>query len=194
MKKSCVRNTMTLAALLICNSLCSLQDGGAITAKAQEVKHCLEECWGVDPHTSAYIRHRLYPLIENPDQSLIDDFINQSKALQIDFSLFKEIKRLPDEDGIYQAPKQHLVIFENPYVRILWGSTEPGEYEPLHVHAWKSLMVIIEPTTFEISYPDGTAEVGFWPVGVYALPAMERYACKNIGVQADQCIRFEVKD
>lgn len=54
-------------------------------------------------------------------------------------------------------------------------------------------MIIIKPTAFEITHVNGAREVAYWPVGVYELPEMERYACTNIGATADECLRFEVK-
>lgn len=170
----------------------------SVTAENQSIDQRLTDClnknWSVDPHTTVYIRNKFQSLIENSNfHPIIEDFIAKSQSLNIDFSPNRGIFPLPCEDGILKAPKQHLVVFENPYIRILLDSTLPGEYEDFHVHAWKSLMVVIEPTTYKIDYLNGVSETGFWPVGVYELPAGEHYACTNVGDTVDLCLRFEIK-
>lgn len=162
--------------------------------KGFELSNCLTRYWGVDHYTAAFISKQCYPLIENEEYHvIIDDFIERSQKLQIDFSPNKIVTPLPDNDGIYQAPKQHTVIFESPYVRILAGATQPGEYEPLHIHTWKSIMVVIQGTKFEVEYADGMVEIMDIPIGVYDLPAGEHYSCTNIGTQPEKSFRFEVK-
>lgn len=181
-----------LVIILFSTSLHSSENKTQLT---HELEECLQVYWGVDRHTSDYIRNKLRPLLDNTDHHpTIKEFIALSKKQNIDFSINKKISPLPDEDGIYKSPKEHLVVFENPYRRILWGSTEPGAREPFHVHAWKSIMLIIKPTTFEIEYPNGAKETTFYPIGVFELPANERYACTNVGKTADESLRFEIKE
>ncbi len=188
------------SALILCLNfvLCSL--GYATMSdthdrKGVQLAQCLEEYWGVDRYTSAYIVRKFDLLLQDPyDHHIIDGLIEKSKNLNIDFLAFKEIQRLPEDDGVLRAPEQHLVVFENPYVRILWGSTASGESEPFHVHAWKSLMVVLKPTTYEVAYPNGVVEIWEGNRGLYELPANERYACTNIGDTADEILRFEIKD
>lgn len=161
----------------------------------QELDECLKNCWGIDHHSSAYILYKFKPLLENSKyHSVIKDFIALSKKQNINFSIDKKIQPLPSEDGIYQSPKEHVVLFENPYLRILWSTTEPGAREPLHVHAWKSVVVVIKPTTYEIEWKNGLKETATYDIGAFELPAGEHYACTNLGKFADECLRFEVKD
>ena len=157
-----------------------------------ELKKCLEETWGIDSHSTAFILKKWEPILG--DEAVIQDFIAISKTLGIEFSVSKELRRLHPEDGVLCAPDHHLVVFESPYVRVLWGSTRAGEREPFHVHAWKSLMVVIIPTDYKMEYPNGTADIWEGRIGVYELPANERYACTNIGARADAILRFEVKE
>lgn len=158
------------------------------------LKQCLRKQWSIDYNTANYIVYRLRPLLDNPVHNpIVEDFISKSQKLNINFSKNKKLTQIHESDGIIKAPKQHLVIFENPWIRILWGSTQPGESENCHTHIWKSLMIIIKPTTFAIKYADGTTEIGDWPIGVYELPENESYECTNVGDTADECLRFEIK-
>lgn len=160
-----------------------------------KLEHCLDEEWGVDRHTAGYLIKKFLLCCQNSgSDSIIDDFIAKSKKIGINFAIPHEVQSLSPEDGVLRSPKQHLVVFENLYIRILWGSTLPGEREPFHVHQWKSLMVVLKPTTFEIEYPNGAIEIWEGTIGVYELPANERYACTNIGHIADEALRFEIKE
>lgn len=157
-----------------------------------ELEKCLEEDWGIDRPTIGCLLKKWEPILS--DEKIVKDFVEKSKKMGIDFSVAKEIRSLPEEDAVLCAPKHHLVVFENPYVRILWGSTQAGEREPFHVHTWKSLMVVIVPTDYKMEYPNGSTDIWKGNVGVYELPANERYACTNIGDYPDAILRFEVKD
>ncbi len=191
------KNMQKLKKLIHSIVLCMISfscKGLACETKGMELRQCLEESWGVDRHTAAYIIKRFDPLLHYAAfHPVIDDFIEKSSRVIIDFSSAKEIQPLPPDDGVVRAPQQHLVVFENPYVRILWGSTQPGEREPFHVHAWRSLLVVLQPTTFTIEYPDGSMDVWKGEVGVFELPANERYACTNSGNSPDEILRFEIK-
>lgn len=165
----------------------------SVKAKRQELHRCLCKCWGIDPHTAVFIEKRLQGFLDDTaHHAILDSFIEKSKKLNINFSADRRLTPLPAEDGVLCSPKQHLVLFESPFVRVLWGSTLPGEVEPLHLHAWPSIIVIIKPTIYKIDYVNGTSEIGNWPIGVYDLP-VEHYSCTNIGPEADACLRFEIK-
>lgn len=183
---------ISLCVLCFSHSIFSLEHQPLIE---KELLQCLQTNWSVDLHSTAYIGNKLKPLLDNTAyHSVIKNFIALSKKQNIHFNIDRPIKSLPPEDGIFKAPKEHVVIFENPYVRILWGSTEPGAREDFHEHQWKSVMLIISPTTYEIEYPDGKKETIDYPIGVFELPAGERYACTNLGKTADASLRFEIKD
>lgn len=161
---------------------------------SEELKNCLHSNWGIDNYTVAFITNKFKPLIDNPaHHETVKEFIKFGKEIKIDFSPNRKLQTLPKDDGIYESPKEHLVVFENPYIRILYGSTEPNVREALHSHQWESIMVIIKPTTYEIEYPDGKKETAIFPIGTYKLPAGEKYACKNVGTFPDECLRFEIK-
>lgn len=182
---------LSLLIILFCRSIYALEHPNL----SKELERCLSDVWGVDQNTNAYIRNKLKPLLQDTRyHSTVQEFIALSKKQEIDFPIDKKIKQLPPDDGILKAPEEHLVVFENPYVRILWGSTAPGKREKFHEHAWKSVMLIIRPTTYEIEYPNGKKETIDYPIGVFELPAGERYACTNLGKSEDASLRFEIKD
>jgi hypothetical protein len=181
--------------VLCCIFLCS----PFVPAHAVDMDRChqLEECliqgWRLDRCTVDYLMKKFSALIEGTD-FLVDDFINKSKNLHINFSVARDVQPLQAEDAILCAPKHHLIIFENLYIRILWGSTASGEREPFHVHPWRSLLLVLKPGVYQIEYADGRCEQWNGQIGVYELPANERYSCTNIGEAADEMIRFEVKE
>lgn len=187
-------------AMLVCMCLffCSMTvsaHAAANTDSYQQLEHCLKDVWGLDSHTVDYLVKKIMDLTESTGHAfIIDDFIAKSKALHIDFTVIRDVQPLCAEDAILCAPKQHLVIFENLYVRILWGSTAAGEREPFHVHPWKSLLLVLQPTVYEIEYPNRQCEQWNGQIGVYELPANDRYSCTNVGIGADEMIRFEVKE
>lgn len=160
---------------------------------SKKLENCLKSNWGIDNHTVGFINDKFKPLLDNPEHhATVKEFIKLSNEIKIDFSN-QMLHALPKDDGIYASPKEHLVVFENPYIRVLYGSTEPGVREAFHSHQWESIMVIIKPTTYEIEYFDGKKETNLYPIGAYKLPAGEKYACKNVGSFPDECLRFEIK-
>lgn len=187
-----VWRSITLYLMIVsCSALPLLGwEGGTEIALESPLEQCLINDWGVDTHTATYLMKKFQSL----GCPAVDDFIARSKNINIDFAIPREVKPLPAEDAILCAPKQHLVIFENLYVRILWGSTLPNEREPLHIHQYKSLLVVLKPTIYEIEYLDGKVEIWNGEIGVYELPPGEHYTCTNIGNVADEMIRFEIKE
>lgn len=169
--------------------------GANPTSIESALTECLETTWGLDKHTTAFVKNKFSPLLDNSKHhSVIQQFIDLSKKQNIHFPVDKQLKHLPPQDGILKAPKEHKIVFENPYIRVLWGSTEPGAREEFHEHAWKSVMVIIIPTTYEIEYSDSKKEIIDYPISAIELPGGERYACTNLGKKADASLRFEIKD
>lgn len=161
----------------------------------KELAQCLAVNWGIDQHTTAFIVNKFKPLLQNePDRKVVKEFIDLSKKQKIVFPIDKKLTPIQPEDGIAKAPEEHLVVFESPYVRVLWGSTAPGKRENFHEHQWKSIMVILIPTKYKIDYPNGKEEIIDYTVGAFELPPGERYACTNLGTKADASLRFEIKD
>lgn len=186
-----IRALIFISLLFFCTSLFSLVE--KIQLKS-DLEQCLQTVWGIDPQSVAYISSKFKSLFDNPkNHSVIQDFIKLSRGQNIKFPIDKKIQPLPHDDGIYKSPEEHLIVFENPYIRVLWGSTKPGVREQFHVHEWKSVMVIIKPTTYEIEYPNGSKETITYSIGAFELPAKEKYACTNLGQHADESLRFEIK-
>jgi hypothetical protein len=158
--------------------------------------NCLQEEWGVEANTAVFIIQYFKPFFEeNKHQGpIIEDFIDKTKRLNIQFPLDKKITALPDHDGVIQATKYHPVVYETPFVRILAGCAEPGEREPFHTHIWRSLLVVFEESHYFVEYADGSLEYLNLLPGTYELPPENLYACTNIGKNKENCLRFEVKD
>lgn len=164
-------------------------------AQYPKLQDCLKETWGVDRHTAAFLCQYFNRFLENEDfYSLIDDFIDKSVELNIQFPLDKKLSHLPPHDGVIQATKFHPVVYETPYIRIMAGSAAPGEREPFHTHIWKSLLVVFEEASYYVEYVNGSTEfLGLQP-GIYELPPEDLYACTNVGEKRENCLRFEVKE
>lgn len=160
-----------------------------------KLQDCLRNCWGVDQHTTAYLCQYFEPFLKSKNADfLIEDFIKKSVRLEIQFPLHKKLISLSPDDGIIQATKFHLIVYETPYVRILAGSANSGEREPFHTHAWRSLLVVFEDAAYDVEYANGTHEFLNLQPGIYEIPPEDLYACTNIGMKKENCLRFEVKD
>lgn len=159
------------------------------------LQECLKNDWGVDPHTTAFLCRYFKPFFDNETHHhLIEDFINKSVKLNIQFPLDKKLACLHCHDGVIKATQFHPVVYETPYVRILAGCSEPNEREPFHTHIWKSLLIVFEDAAYYVEYADGTSEFLNLPPGIYVLPPEDLYACTNIGKNKENCLRFEVKE
>lgn len=168
---------------------------GLVSKKSAELGQCLRDCYGVDQKTATRIILKLHPLLEDPRYTtIIDDFIKKSEELDIRFIKNKSADPLNDDDAVLKAAKWHKVLFESPYVRILWTFMKPGEVETAHLHQWKSLMIIIQAAKFETKNRDGSVEEDDYPIGVYELPPETQPAAyTNVGNTAFKALRFEIK-
>lgn len=155
---------------------------------------CLQECYGVDGATADCIIDKLSPLFEYGDYNeVISNFIEQSYALNLFAYCPVEVEG-EICDALQKFPSCHTVLFDSPYVRILWAHTRSGEQEPPQVHPWKSMMIIVQPSQFSSQNCDGTFFEDDWPVGLYLLdPWMFPSACKNIGFADYMGLVFEIK-
>lgn len=48
-------------------------------------------------------------------------------------------------DAVIAAPASHHIVFENERVRVLSVVIAPGKTEPIHAHAWPSIMRVEAP-------------------------------------------------
>jgi hypothetical protein len=56
---------------------------------------------------------------------------------------------IPDElDALVAAPKHHILLFENEFVRVLDTNVPLGETVPLHTHRWPSTLYILSWSDF----------------------------------------------
>ncbi len=66
-----------------------------------------------------------------------------------------------DTDAVVAAPNSHKVILENGKVRIVEVIILPGQKEPMHTHAWPSVMIVDSST--KIKYYTETNEGTEYP-------------------------------
>lgn len=170
-------------------------DSPSILYATNEIKQCLQECYQIDDATVKMVLNKMRPLIENVSlHTILREFIDKSKKLNIQFSVPKLSESLPKDDAILRAPKWHEIIYESPYVRVLWLNAQPGDHEPFHTHHWKSLLLIIQGSQFEIENSDGSTVNDIWDVGVYELPSeTEPASYSNVGSSEFKALRFEIK-
>lgn len=164
--------------------------------KYAEMKHSLMTCYGLDELSTENILSKMINHFDDIDfQCAVNDFIEKSGNLNIQFQdKMTPATELVLNDAVLLAPQWHEILFESPFVRVLWTSSKPGDKEPFHIHQWKSLLFIIQGAEFEIENYDGTYENGFWPMGIYdLLPDIYPAAYKNLGPDDFKAIRFEIK-
>jgi predicted metal-dependent enzyme (double-stranded beta helix superfamily) len=49
-------------------------------------------------------------------------------------------------DAVIAAPNSHKILLENDNVRVVEVAVLPGQKEPMHSHAWKSVMIVDSST------------------------------------------------
>lgn len=59
---------------------------------------------------------------------------------------------MENTDAVIAAPHSHKVLFENEKVRVVEVVVQPGQKEPMHTHAWPSVMMVDSST--RIKYYD----------------------------------------
>jgi quercetin dioxygenase-like cupin family protein len=102
------------------------------------------------------------------------------------------------QDALVAAPRSHRVLLENDRVRVLEVSVAPGEREPMHTHAWPSVMYIDQPAP--LLYYDANGALRFDgrdrpPAGPVTqwMPPEPPHAVENVGTKPFHAIRVEVK-
>jgi predicted metal-dependent enzyme (double-stranded beta helix superfamily) len=105
-----------------------------------------------------------------------------------------------DTDATIAAPNSHKVILENDKVRVVEVVIPPGQKEPMHIHAWPSVMIVDSSTKIKYytetnegtEYPEreATKEKPFieWlgPEGLHAVENLDQ-------TKAYHAIRIELK-
>jgi hypothetical protein len=108
----------------------------------------------------------------------------------------------PDNlDAVSAAPKNHKVVLENEYVRVLDVTVLPGEHENLHAHCRRSVMYLMYEGIYKDYGPNGELiGEGTQPGSDADLPMtlwlepQAPHAVKNLDSQAVRLIRVELKD
>lgn len=108
-----------------------------------------------------------------------------------------------DLDAVRAAPDSHAIVFENDRVRVLRVVIQAGQTEPVHTHAWPSVMQVekSQPITY-ISY--GMRNGQMVETGRHEQPARQSadaewmepegpHAVANWGTGPYEAIRIELK-
>jgi hypothetical protein len=170
-----------------------------VSMNAHEITHrlhdCLEHDYALNKESIAAITQELLPLLEQEQYSpLLDEFIALSKKYMSKPRSKTTLDPLPEDDAVMAAPDYHYIIGENDRVRVLYAVSKHGDTEPSHRHYWKSILINLAPSIFEIEYADGGKDTDHDPIGVYELPADTQAASyKNVGDESS-FLRFEIKD
>jgi quercetin dioxygenase-like cupin family protein len=107
---------------------------------------------------------------------------------------------IPDElDALVAAPKHHILLFENEFVRVLDTNVPPGETVPLHTHRWPSTLYILSFSDFVRRDGEGNVVVDSRktskPVqgsAVWSEP-LAAHTLENVGKKELRVISVEVK-
>lgn len=160
-----------------------------------QLHDCIRSSYGVDEKHTQLILSYLQPYLNDPHlQSAFDELIQKSGRLNIPFDKEMPPSTVHPLDAMQAAPDWHEVLFESPYVRILWASSEPGETDTPHLHPYKSLFLMLQAPEFDVVNFDGTHERGIWPAGFYEFPPEETPSSyTNLGPCSFAAILFEIK-
>lgn len=104
-----------------------------------------------------------------------------------------------DFDALVAAPHNHILLFENDYVRVIDTRVEPGHTIPLHTHPWPCTFVILEPSDFVRRDADGrviqdTRNAEEIPVETTLwFEPSPPYSVENVGKTELRAISVEIK-
>jgi len=98
-------------------------------------------------------------------------------------------------DALLAAPANHRVFFENDEVRVLDVTVPPHSVEPMHTHAWPSILYFDTPGNLRFLTPSNLSPA---PVQVRAdtirrLPPESSHAIENLGDTPFHLYRVELK-
>lgn len=106
----------------------------------------------------------------------------------------------PELDALIAAPKHHIVLFENKFVRVLDTNIASGETTAVHTHQWPATLYIISWSDF-IRY-DAEGNILLDSRDLFSPPAkgaalwsqpLPPHALKNIGESDLHVISVEIK-
>jgi len=157
------------------------------------LKSTLTQIYKLDEAACALIADKLSVMEASP----IEAFIRASTTLSLTPVSQQCNATVYPLDALLTAPKTHLLLFENDYVRILEARIEPGESVPIHTHQWDSIYCIIQGSHFRGVDRSGNVIEEVWNAGVEQwkgdTPDSILYAYTNIGPQTFLALAFEIK-
>lgn len=100
-------------------------------------------------------------------------------------------------DALTAAPDSHKVLFENADMRVLDVVVPPHTAEPMHTHAWPSVMYIYQDATIRYSTPDHPGQPksppADWKPTPHLLKPEGLHSVENLGDTPFHAIRVELK-
>jgi hypothetical protein len=162
----------------------------------ERLKDSLTQHYSLDQNAVESIVAKMQPLIEKAEHhTVLSAFIQKSEMhFENRPGDIPSDEPLPEDDAVIAAPKYHHVLGENDKVRVLWGTMQKGETEPMHRHYWAAFVMMIQGTTYQVKYADGSQAKKHLPTGLYvSLPHEQAAAYTNLGAMAS-FLRFELKE
>jgi hypothetical protein len=105
----------------------------------------------------------------------------------------------PDSlDAVIAAPAHHIVLLENPQVRVLETRIGPGEIVPLHTHRWPAAIYVLEWSDVRRRDADGavmldTRVTPMAPASAMWSAALPPHTLENVGTREIRIISIELK-
>ncbi len=157
-------------------------------------KECLMDAFRVSEPCADEIVSRLRPFSgDSQFNQALAQLIEKSNQLNLPFLEGFVPQKPVSEDAVTVAPETHEVLFESPFIRILYTELQPGDKVVPHIHQWDSLLFIISGSTFAMESGD-TCEQESWPCGVYELSGdMTPAGFVNLGSSPYIALNIEIK-
>jgi oxalate decarboxylase/phosphoglucose isomerase-like protein (cupin superfamily) len=103
------------------------------------------------------------------------------------------VSPLPAQDVLRVAGNHYKVLVDNPHVRVVQNTLEPGEKDPLHTHpaGW---YYVTQPGRMQVVFASGRTEL--WQPGAGESgwsPGEEAHTSENVGDTPMSYVLVEVK-
>jgi hypothetical protein len=159
----------------------------------REFQKCLSQYFGLEPSDVQLCIEKIEKYItEKKVIQALEDFVKKARLLAK--TTIKIPLPLNPDDATLKAGQWHEILTENEFVRVLFVSSLPGEYEPSHTHQWRSILLVFQPGMFEVYHENTFIGQDKTEIGTYEIPPEPRcLAYKNIGASQFSALRLELK-
>lgn len=98
------------------------------------------------------------------------------------------------KDAVVAAPESNQKVYEDSKVRIVKVEIKPGQKEPIHTHAYKGYMVVIESAKLRYFDEKGAIkEESEYKGAEWRLPGAA-HSVENIDTKPFKAFRVEIKE